>query len=182
MFRADAFLDGKSAADAGPLWADTTTEMMRGWADRRMPFSQIHGRSSFTAWRRDGTGLPQPGIDAPVTASRPNFSLRTNWRHSFRRGIRSCGVRSLLMRQSFGSPARGAGLLIILRRAVAFVVEIAVRTIRARVSPALTTVAGVPATPSRIGRHRRQRGCNAEVCVNRRPMCGGCGREMRALA
>ena len=67
MFRAGIFLHGKTAPDAGPLWADTTTELVPGWADRQMPFSQIHGHSSITTWREDDTTVPRTGIEALVT-------------------------------------------------------------------------------------------------------------------
>ena len=65
VFRAGVFLHGKTAQDAGPLWADTATELVPGWADRHMPFSQIHGHSSITAWR-DDAGVPGTGIEALV--------------------------------------------------------------------------------------------------------------------
>ena len=67
LFRAGTMLHGTTASDAGPLWADTTTELLPGWADRRMPFSQIHGHSSITTWREDDTTVPRPGIEALVT-------------------------------------------------------------------------------------------------------------------
>jgi calcineurin-like phosphoesterase family protein len=66
VFRAGIFLHGKTAQDAGPLWADTTTELVPGWADRHMPFSQIHGHSGITSWRDDDTGVPRTGIEALV--------------------------------------------------------------------------------------------------------------------
>jgi len=67
VFRAGIFLHGTTAPDAGPLWADTTTELVPGWADRQMPFSQIHGHSSITPWRGADTGVPPVGIEALVT-------------------------------------------------------------------------------------------------------------------
>jgi len=67
VFRAGIFLHGTTAPDAGPLWADTTTELVPGWADRLMPFSQIHGHSSITTWREDDTSVPTTGIEALVT-------------------------------------------------------------------------------------------------------------------
>jgi hypothetical protein len=66
VFRAGIFLHGKTAQDAGPLWADTATELAPGWADRHMPFSQIHGHSSITSWREDDGGVPGTGIEALV--------------------------------------------------------------------------------------------------------------------
>lgn len=67
VFRAGAMLHGTTATDAGPLWADTMTELLPGWADRQMPFSQIHGHNSITAWRGDDSGVPPAGIEALVT-------------------------------------------------------------------------------------------------------------------
>ncbi|WP_319452866.1 MULTISPECIES: metallophosphoesterase [unclassified Mycobacterium] len=67
VFRAGTFLHGIAAPDAGPLWADATTELFPGWADRRMPFSQIHGHNSITTWRGDDNTAPRTGIDALVT-------------------------------------------------------------------------------------------------------------------
>ena len=62
-----SLLHGTTAPDAGPLWADTTTELLPGWVDRHMPFSQIHGHNSITTWREDDTTVPRTGIDALVT-------------------------------------------------------------------------------------------------------------------
>jgi hypothetical protein len=67
VFRAGIFLHGTIAPDAGPLWADTTTELLPGWADRHMPFSQIHGHNSITAWREQDTAVFRPSIEALVT-------------------------------------------------------------------------------------------------------------------
>lgn len=67
VFRAGVMLGGTTASDVGPLWADTTTELVPGWADRHMPFSQIHGHSSISTWREDDAGVAQPGIEALVT-------------------------------------------------------------------------------------------------------------------
>lgn len=66
VYRAGVFLCGTTVPDAGPLWADTATELLPGWADRRMPFSQIHGHNSITTWRGDHT-RPATGIEALVT-------------------------------------------------------------------------------------------------------------------
>ena len=60
-------LHGTTAPDAGPLWADTMTELLPGWADRQMPFSQIHGHNSLTTWRGDDTTVPPAGTEALVT-------------------------------------------------------------------------------------------------------------------
>lgn len=51
VFRGGRVLHGTITAGAGPLWADAATELVPGWADRRMPFSQIHGHSSVVDWR-----------------------------------------------------------------------------------------------------------------------------------
>lgn len=67
VFRAGIFLHGTSVPSAGPLWADTATELLPGWADRRLPFSQIHGHNSITTWRGHHTPMPPTGIDALVT-------------------------------------------------------------------------------------------------------------------
>jgi len=67
VFRAGVMLHGTTASDAGPLWADTKTELLPGWADRQMPFSQIHGHNSITAWRGVDTSIPSTGIEALVT-------------------------------------------------------------------------------------------------------------------
>jgi hypothetical protein len=67
VFRAGVFLHGAIASDAGPLWADTTTELLPGWADRHLPFSQIHGHNSITSWREHDAAAPRTGIDALVT-------------------------------------------------------------------------------------------------------------------
>jgi hypothetical protein len=67
VFRAGAMLHGTTASDVGPLWADTAGELVPGWADRHMPFSQIHGHSSITCWRTDDAGVPHHGIEALVT-------------------------------------------------------------------------------------------------------------------
>ena len=66
VFRAGAMLHGTTASDVGPLWADTATELVPGWADRQMPFSQIHGHSSITPWRDQHAGVPRAGIEALV--------------------------------------------------------------------------------------------------------------------
>jgi len=67
VFRAGVMLHGTTASDAGPLWAATTSELLPGWADRQMPFSQIHGHDGITAWRDDRTTVPPAGVEALVT-------------------------------------------------------------------------------------------------------------------
>jgi hypothetical protein len=64
VFRAGTLLHGTTAPDAGPLWADATTELLPGWADRHLPFSQIHGHSSITTWRGGATTVLRAGIEA----------------------------------------------------------------------------------------------------------------------
>ena len=66
VFRAGVMLHGTTAADAGPLWAHTMSELLPGWADRQMPFSQIHGHNSITTWRGGDTTVPSGGIEALV--------------------------------------------------------------------------------------------------------------------
>jgi hypothetical protein len=67
VFRAGVMLHGTTASDAGPLWADTMTELLPGWADTQMPFSQIHGHAGITAWRDDDSTVPPARIEALVT-------------------------------------------------------------------------------------------------------------------
>jgi hypothetical protein len=67
VFRAGVMLHGTTVPDAGPLWADTTTELLPGWADRQLPFSQIHGHDSITTWRGGDITVPRGGIEALVT-------------------------------------------------------------------------------------------------------------------
>jgi Calcineurin-like phosphoesterase len=67
VFRAGNMLHGTTVSDAGPLWADTTTELLPGWVDRHLPFSQIHGHNSITTWRGHGATVPRAGIEALVT-------------------------------------------------------------------------------------------------------------------
>lgn len=67
VFRAGVMLHGTAAPDVGPLWAHTRTELFPGWADRQMPFSQIHGHNSITPWRGHDNTVPRAGIEALVT-------------------------------------------------------------------------------------------------------------------
>ncbi|OBC04119.1 hypothetical protein A5784_13960 [Mycobacterium sp. 852013-50091_SCH5140682] len=67
VFRAGMFLHGTIVPAAGPLWADTAAELLPGWADRRLPFSQIHGHNSVTKWRGRDTTIHSTGIGALVT-------------------------------------------------------------------------------------------------------------------
>lgn len=53
IFRGGRVLDGKQPNPyAGPLWADFATELIPGWTTTPLPFSQIHGHTSLTDWRR----------------------------------------------------------------------------------------------------------------------------------
>jgi hypothetical protein len=67
VFRAGSLLHGATVSDAGPLWADATTELVPGWADRHMPFSQIHGHNNVTSWRGDDPTVARMGVEALVT-------------------------------------------------------------------------------------------------------------------
>ncbi|MGU3498403.1 metallophosphoesterase [Mycobacterium sp. C31M] len=67
VFRAGMFLHGATIPDAGPLWADTATELLPGWADRHLPFSQIHGHNSITSWRDHESLYTRTGIEALLT-------------------------------------------------------------------------------------------------------------------
>lgn len=51
VFRAGYVLDGRVNPAAGPLWADSATELVPGWINTRMPFSQIHGHTTMIDWR-----------------------------------------------------------------------------------------------------------------------------------
>ncbi|SDT23082.1 Calcineurin-like phosphoesterase [Friedmanniella luteola] len=53
LFRPGHMLTGRRPARAaGPVWAAAATELVPGWADRRLPFSQVHGHSSVYDWRQ----------------------------------------------------------------------------------------------------------------------------------
>ncbi len=67
VFCAGAFLNGTATQDVGPLWADAASELLPGWADRHLPFSQIHGHSNITAWRIEKPAVTHSGVDALVT-------------------------------------------------------------------------------------------------------------------
>lgn len=67
VFRAGAMLHGTTVSEAGPLWADTTAELLPGWVDRQLPFSQIHGHNSVTSWRAHDGDAPRTGIEALMT-------------------------------------------------------------------------------------------------------------------
>jgi hypothetical protein len=53
LFRAGAMLSGRRrAGGAGPMWAATAAELLPGWLDTPLPFSQVHGHDSIFDWRR----------------------------------------------------------------------------------------------------------------------------------
>ena len=63
LFRPGFMLTGRTNAHAGPLWADTARELVPGWLDRQMPFSQIHGHATMINW-----GQSEPSERSPVQA------------------------------------------------------------------------------------------------------------------
>lgn len=53
LFRTGSMLGGgPPRLDAGPLWARAATELVPPWADRPLPFGQLHGHSSVYDWQR----------------------------------------------------------------------------------------------------------------------------------
>ncbi len=51
LFRSGQMLGGgRPNPAAGPVWAAAATELLPGWLDGRLPFSQIHGHSSLFDW------------------------------------------------------------------------------------------------------------------------------------
>lgn len=66
VFRAGRMLhDGAAVAHAGPLWAHAADELVPGWIDAPMPFSQIHGHHGVVDWN-DPTPSGGAGLGAPV--------------------------------------------------------------------------------------------------------------------
>ncbi|GAA3624947.1 metallophosphoesterase [Microlunatus ginsengisoli] len=54
LFRPGQMLGGgRPNLAAGPLWASATTELMPGWLEAWLPFSQVHGHSSLYDWAQD---------------------------------------------------------------------------------------------------------------------------------
>ncbi len=52
LFRAGHMLGGKrKGRGAGPIWAATATELVPGWMNSRVPFSQIHGHTTIFDWQ-----------------------------------------------------------------------------------------------------------------------------------
>jgi hypothetical protein len=55
-FRTGLMISGRVHHGVGPVWADSARELVPSWADRVLPFSQIHGHSSVVSWDDEGTG------------------------------------------------------------------------------------------------------------------------------
>jgi len=52
LFRAGHMLSGrKRDPGAGPVWAATGTELVPGWLETPLPFSQVHGHASVFDWQ-----------------------------------------------------------------------------------------------------------------------------------
>lgn len=52
LFRAGQMLHGgRKERVPGPLWAAAATELVPGWLDRTLPFSQVHGHTSIFDWQ-----------------------------------------------------------------------------------------------------------------------------------
>jgi hypothetical protein len=52
LFRAGHMLTGRRKdRAAGPLWASPATELVPGWLETEMPFSQVHGHASIYDWQ-----------------------------------------------------------------------------------------------------------------------------------
>ena len=59
LFRPGHMLTGgRRTRAAGPIWAAASTELVPGWVDRRMPFSQVHGHSSVYDWQQERFRVP----------------------------------------------------------------------------------------------------------------------------
>ncbi|HET9648655.1 MAG TPA: metallophosphoesterase [Microlunatus sp.] len=57
LFRSGQVLGGgRPNLAAGPLWASASTELLPGWLDGWLPFSQVHGHTSLVRWS-DGAFL-----------------------------------------------------------------------------------------------------------------------------
>ncbi|MFT4088654.1 MAG: metallophosphoesterase [Gordonia sp. (in: high G+C Gram-positive bacteria)] len=61
FFSSGRMLTGRANPYAGPIWAESSSELIPGWADANMPFSQIHGHSNLVDWRSADTVAPGPG-------------------------------------------------------------------------------------------------------------------------
>ncbi|HEX4249778.1 MAG TPA: metallophosphoesterase [Pseudonocardia sp.] len=54
LFRAGTMLNRSwRAGGVGPVWAASGTELLPGWLDTTVPFSQIHGHDSPYDWQRE---------------------------------------------------------------------------------------------------------------------------------
>ena len=59
LFRPGHMLTGRRRTRAaGPIWAAASTELVPGWVDRRLPFSQVHGHSSLYDWQQRRYRVP----------------------------------------------------------------------------------------------------------------------------
>ncbi|MDF0530568.1 metallophosphoesterase [Tsukamurella sp. 8F] len=65
LFRPGVML-GRHDPAAGPLWAQSLTELVPGWLAGRLPFSQVYGHSTVNDWI-DPVGLP-PAIAHRITS------------------------------------------------------------------------------------------------------------------
>lgn len=59
LFRPGHMLTGRRRTRAaGPIWAAASTELVPGWVDRALPFSQVHGHSSLYDWQQQRFRVP----------------------------------------------------------------------------------------------------------------------------
>ncbi len=65
IFRAGVML-GRQDPCAGPLWAEPVTELIPGWLDTPLPFSQIYGHATVNDWV-DPVSLP-PALRGRITS------------------------------------------------------------------------------------------------------------------
>ncbi|MEZ5212918.1 metallophosphoesterase [Gordonia sp. (in: high G+C Gram-positive bacteria)] len=61
FFSSGLMLTGRANPYAGPIWAESSRELIPGWADAIMPFSQIHGHSGLVDWQSSDASVPAPG-------------------------------------------------------------------------------------------------------------------------
>lgn len=50
IFRTGAMLGRRPTSCAGPLWAETATELIPSWFQTQVPFNQIHGHCAVSNW------------------------------------------------------------------------------------------------------------------------------------
>ena len=63
LFRPGHMLSGRRPTRAaGPVWAAAATELVPGWLDRRLPFSQVHGHSSLYDWQAQRFRAPAAAV------------------------------------------------------------------------------------------------------------------------